>query len=188
MTDTRSYREQSRAARHAARTRLQEFRAARRAKRAKLFEPASTMPSESAAASPFTVDPGLLYAAPSTSDDAEAPTPETGQDVDTPQSSTDDAGLAPDPDDGVVEAEPPVSARPVTEQPIGPAEESRSDLASLPGAGEGMVLLLNQCGIHSLADLARADPAELSQHLGIVGQILDVTPWIDYARTKSTEG
>ncbi len=60
-----------------------------------------------------------------------------------------------------------------------------SDLIQLPGAGSGMVWMFNQCGVMSLRDLAGAKPGELSDKLGVVGRILDVAPWIEYAKERS---
>jgi hypothetical protein len=58
----------------------------------------------------------------------------------------------------------------------------------LPGVGAGLVWLLGRCGVHTLADLARADAARLEQDLGLVGQLLDLPSWIDLARqTIDTE-
>ncbi|MEO0917115.1 MAG: hypothetical protein AAFY31_09060 [Pseudomonadota bacterium] len=57
-----------------------------------------------------------------------------------------------------------------------------SDLFELPGAGAGMIWMFNECGIHSMADLAMADQAELTQRLGVVGRILNVEPWMAFAR------
>ena len=59
-----------------------------------------------------------------------------------------------------------------------------SDLFELPCAGAGMIWLFHQCGIQSLADLAHADPRDLSLRLGVVGHILSVEPWITFARQK----
>ena len=58
---------------------------------------------------------------------------------------------------------------------------SNTDLFRLPGAGAGMVWMFQQCGIHSLSDLAQADARELSIQLGIVGHILNIKPWIEFA-------
>lgn len=55
------------------------------------------------------------------------------------------------------------------------------DLSRLPGAGIGLIWMLRECGIHSLADLAAADADALSAELGVVGQILNVQTWIDFA-------
>lgn len=58
-----------------------------------------------------------------------------------------------------------------------------SDLFRLPGAGSGLVWMLEQAGIGSLDDLARADVARLEADLGLVGQLLDVAGWVDFAAT-----
>lgn len=60
-----------------------------------------------------------------------------------------------------------------------------SDLNSLPGAGPGLVWMLHQCGVSSLAELAESDPDELTPKLGVVGQILDVSKWIDFATVET---
>ncbi|MEM8537582.1 MAG: hypothetical protein AAGF56_06950 [Pseudomonadota bacterium] len=57
-----------------------------------------------------------------------------------------------------------------------------SPLAQLPGAGPGLVWVLTQCGVHDMADLADRDPAELSEAMGVIGQIIDVSTWVDFAR------
>ena len=49
-----------------------------------------------------------------------------------------------------------------------------SDLRRLPGVGEGLVWALNQQGVHTLADLAAADPDALSHKLSIIGRLLDI--------------
>lgn len=59
---------------------------------------------------------------------------------------------------------------------------SGSDLHKLPGAGAGLVWVLQQCGVVSLRDLAAADADALSERLGVVGRLLNVRPWIDFAR------
>lgn len=63
-------------------------------------------------------------------------------------------------------------------------EMELDDLADLPGAGPGLVWMLRQCGIGSLAELAECDIAKLSSDLGLVGQILDVSLWRDYAQRQ----
>jgi hypothetical protein len=57
-----------------------------------------------------------------------------------------------------------------------------SDLYTLPGAGEGLVWMLNKCDIQSKSDLAVADPKLLTEKLGVIGQIINVQTWIDCAR------
>lgn len=66
-----------------------------------------------------------------------------------------------------------------------PPDLEGSDLNSLPGAGPGLVWMLHQCGVSSLADLAVSDAAELTPKLGVVGQILDVSKWIDFATVET---
>lgn len=78
---------------------------------------------------------------------------------------------------------------------IAPCEDAQSteldlegsDLNSLPGAGPGLVWLLHQCGVTSLAELAQSDSASLSPKLGVVGQILDVSRWIEFAASKAEQ-
>ena len=59
-----------------------------------------------------------------------------------------------------------------------------SDLFELPGAGAGMVWMFHQCGIRSLSDLSDAEARDLSLRLGVVGHILNVEPWIAFARER----
>ena len=63
--------------------------------------------------------------------------------------------------------------------------QDASDLAELPGAGPGLIWLLQECGVRSLAELAAVDSADLSRKLGLVGQLLDLEHWIAYARANS---
>ncbi|WP_444461527.1 hypothetical protein [Rhodobacter capsulatus] len=64
----------------------------------------------------------------------------------------------------------------------GAAEDRRSDLARLPGAGPGLIWMLKECDIHRLEDLAAADCAELTARMGLAGRILDLGGWIAFAR------
>ncbi|CAN0604025.1 unnamed protein product [Ectocarpus sp. 12 AP-2014] len=64
-------------------------------------------------------------------------------------------------------------------------EIEESELSILPGAGPGLVWMLHQCGIKSLCDLAETAPEKLANDLGVVGQILDVSLWIDFAKNDS---
>jgi predicted flap endonuclease-1-like 5' DNA nuclease len=57
-----------------------------------------------------------------------------------------------------------------------------SDLHALPGAGIGLVWMLQRCGVSSLADLADADPERLRRDMGLVGELLDLSTWIAFAR------
>jgi predicted flap endonuclease-1-like 5' DNA nuclease len=65
-------------------------------------------------------------------------------------------------------------------RPTGP----RDDLSSLPGAGPGLIWMLQKCGIVSLQDLAGADPAMLVPRLGLVGKIVNVQSWQRYAQRQ----
>lgn len=67
----------------------------------------------------------------------------------------------------------------------GRSDAENSDLSELPGAGEGLVWILQQCGIRSLEDLAAADPAELSGRMGLIGDLLDMETWVAFARESA---
>jgi hypothetical protein len=56
-------------------------------------------------------------------------------------------------------------------------------LYALPGAGPGLIWMLGQVGIDSMEDLARADADDLGRKLGLVGQILNVGSWVEFARS-----
>ena len=58
------------------------------------------------------------------------------------------------------------------------------DLTSLPGAGPGLIWMLQKCGISSLDDLAQTDAATLVPRLGLVGQIVNVQGWMRYAQRQ----
>lgn len=60
-----------------------------------------------------------------------------------------------------------------------------SDLFELPGAGVGLVWMLQQCGITSLEELARSEVKSLSAQLGVVGHILNIEPWVAFARNRA---
>jgi len=62
----------------------------------------------------------------------------------------------------------------------------RSDLVRLPGAGVGLVWMLQECGVASLADLAASDAERLRARMGLVGQILDIEDWIAIARAETS--
>ena len=73
--------------------------------------------------------------------------------------------------------------------PWDPAHQvpQESDLVLLPGAGDGLVWMLGQCGINTLVELARADADELTERMGLVGQMLDLQAWIAFARASTEE-
>jgi predicted flap endonuclease-1-like 5' DNA nuclease len=60
----------------------------------------------------------------------------------------------------------------------------RDDLSSLPGAGPGLIWMLQKCGIASMQDLAGADPAMLVPRLGLVGKMVNVQSWQRYAQRQ----
>lgn len=64
------------------------------------------------------------------------------------------------------------------------AELRASSLNRLPGAGIGLVWLLHANGIGSLEQLTTADAVTLTQGLGLVGQLVDVQDWIDFAKSE----
>lgn len=81
------------------------------------------------------------------------------------------------PDPVVQENAPSDLAAPETSAP-----ERALDLARLPGAGPGLIWMLNECEIHSLSDLAAADCTDLTARMGLAGRILDLGGWIAFAR------
>ena len=70
-------------------------------------------------------------------------------------------------------------------QEVAPTAENETDLSRLPGAGSGLVWMLQECNIHSLADMAAAEADTLSGQLGAVGHILNVQTWIDFANADT---
>lgn len=68
----------------------------------------------------------------------------------------------------------------------GPTEPdlAESDLDTLPGAGPGLVWMLRKLGVSSLADLSVADPHDLRERFGLIGQLIDLSAWIDFARAR----
>lgn len=81
------------------------------------------------------------------------------------------------PDPVVQETAPSDPVAPETSTP-----ERALDLARLPGAGPGLIWMLNECEIHSLSDLAAADCTDLTARMGLAGRILDLGGWIAFAR------
>ncbi|RDC73185.1 hypothetical protein DLJ49_08755 [Rhodovulum sp. 12E13] len=71
--------------------------------------------------------------------------------------------------------------------PGGTTAGVQSDLHRLPGAGPGLVWMLQQCGVTSLDDLARADPEALTDQMGLVGQMLDLSSWVAFAERVGAE-
>lgn len=114
------------------------------------------------------------------------------QEPQTAQNEHSDMCMAPDEepdlpathDDAAVEGAAP-EASPPADEIVAEETMEASDLATLPGAGPGLVWMLGQCGVHSLGDLAQKSPEQLTSDLGVIGQILDVSQWIEFARKAS---
>ncbi len=85
------------------------------------------------------------------------------------------------------DADKTVNKDATTSQESPTQEWSESDLAQLPGAGPGLVWMLGQCDVTTLAQLAQTDASELSVRLGVVGQILDVSQWIRFAQDRMAD-
>jgi hypothetical protein len=88
--------------------------------------------------------------------------------------------LAPNPDDDLARGQDRLVAALLQTRQGGPG----SNLSSLPGAGPGLIWMLQKCGIETLQDLALADPALLVPRLGLVGKIADVHGWHRYAQRQ----
>jgi predicted flap endonuclease-1-like 5' DNA nuclease len=90
-----------------------------------------------------------------------------------------------------VAATPPTPPTPpATEETSGPppeepptAEGARDDdLTKIRGIGAGMMVHLNEAGIHTYAQLAESDPDELRQALGAASRLAKVEEWIAQAQ------
>lgn len=223
MTVDRTYRNEARAARQAARETLRAYRNARLRSRQSAAETDTAPEAGEAAAGAGVISPDSFFdmtAPPPAAQSASAGPGDTEAEPDssgmgesggaeTQADAAFDAAAAGDagddrakligPEDGLTDsmdaapvAEPAAPAgEPVTEH--GTADEDGAalaavdpdtDLFDLPGAGAGMVWMFHQCGIRSLADLAEADGSDLSLRLGVVGHILNVEPWIAFARER----
>lgn len=79
---------------------------------------------------------------------------------------------------------PPASPRETA--PFDATLSENSDLHGLPGAGPGLIWMLETCGIRSLADLAAADVTQLTADMGLVARILDLNYWIAFARGEQS--
>ena len=87
--------------------------------------------------------------------------------------------------DSAVPPDPCGMGAPIAGAPIADlAEAGAADLLALPGAGPGLIWMLQQCGIATLADLADTDAAVLIPKLGLVGQIVDIQAWQRFARRQ----
>ena len=105
--------------------------------------------------------------------------PVTDGDADTDSQHTADLSLA-DTDKTMPATDPSIDVGETLQE-----EQTTSDLETLPGAGPGLVWMLNECGVQTLSDLAQKTPDQLTAELGVVGQILDVSQWIKFAQDAS---
>lgn len=130
-------------------------------------EPSPELPPVESA--PCADDPDLSRARPV------QPAPEMGEAAEAVECAASEA-----PPDKAQADDPPAAPPEIT------AMEA-TDLDRLPGAGMGLLWMLNRCGIATLADLAAADPARLRTELGLVGDLLNLSDWIDFAREAATD-
>ena len=94
---------------------------------------------------------------------------------------------------GVPDPAPPEAAPEPARAP-GPAEPRRArapmagvslSLNLLPGIGPGLIWLLQEQGVSSLADLAERQPEELRAVLGLLGPFVDIESWIAFAQERA---
>jgi len=157
---------------------------------------AQERPLSATATQSDVVEPDLVPSPPETPANADIASAEP-----LPEDILPEAAVAPDPPD-VQDTPPPAQTDPETRDSAPEAsasvkgtdhfdwdEESlrSSDLFRLPGIGIGLVWLLHANHVTSLAELADADPARLSDGLGLVGRLIDVPAWIDLARRQTRE-
>lgn len=88
----------------------------------------------------------------------------------------------------VTDADDAIAPAPCVPVPPGEAADgTENDLFTLPGAGPGLVWMLQRTGVRSLADLAGSNPLVLRRNLGLVGELLDLDWWISVARARVTQ-
>lgn len=201
-----SYRDDALKTRLAAQTHLRKLRAERLSRRSGVANKAPSSAADDQG--DFVIDEDLLFSRSSTASASDGTVDDT-EDVgaETPEEHDNEGVLDDEPeadnetaedvvtcvDEATEEsAAPPQQCDLVTEvddaQAIQESFQSaeKSDLSTLPGAGDGMVWMFQQCGISCLDDLAKADAEELSGHLGVIGRILNIEPWIDFAKTRTS--
>ena len=200
MTGHRDYREEAAVARQAARLKLAEFREERQKKRIRSVVKSSKTNAEVLPSS-SQIDPSDFFDEdPDQNSGMETESPYTLGEQATvnasPQLETDslteqalDAEAAQLNDSGTQS----ISANGFTSQSVEmalqntPLSIAESDLFDLPAIGPGMVWMLHQCGIASLQQLSNTKPDDLAAKLGVVGQIVSMEPWIDYARERQVK-
>lgn len=168
-SNEQGYKDRTRAVRAEAQAKLRALREARQSRGGKRHAPtpapAAEMPLDVADES------GVMGITPSAEAQRLSQTPSEGA----LQSASDASALT---------ASPAVEETPV-EEGVAAVKEAVSDseLASLPGAGPGLVWALQKCGVHSMKDLAESDPEILTQRLNLIGQLLDLKGWIRMAQS-----
>lgn len=199
-----NYKSRAQDVRRSARSHLQDLREARLARRkAQAPAPPADDPAaetvadtvaDTGSGAPKDATPVMDAATPGPddtgkADDAQTPAATEGPDfADDPleDMAVQQAALADLNDDGSAGATATPASDAAQDAPADPGPDTTaaedSPLAALPGAGPGLIWMLHQCGITTLQDLAAADAEDLSTQLGVVGQILDVRPWIEIAK------
>lgn len=186
---TDNYKKRADDLRRSARANLREIRQERIAKRSALFGVDRPDPVGTASGNADQEEGGLIECGlQRTQDEAQTGSLGTAGDVVSLQEADDLDALASK--NAAMIGEEPASIEVTTEIPVGDLQDvdnkaeqvqAQSDLSHLPGAGPGLIWMLQKCGIGCLADLAQADPSSLTEQLGVVGQILNVEGWIDRA-------
>ncbi len=200
MTSKKGYRDQAAEVRSAARDQLAQLRQERLANRRSVAgqrgDDQVIVPMQQASDDVLEV-PQAEYSqfqeAPEFHKPDEVPGGETSEavDIDLDDTNTPRVGLSTDPITencgDTPDIREPVFASGTQEDWTTPSDESawEGDLHLLPGAGNALIWMLNQSGIDSLADLSVADPRQLSDQLGAVGQILNMQTWINFAKEKN---
>lgn len=183
MTVSDSYRTRVQDVRRAARARLAEIRAERVAKSRPSAPPAVEQGPEAPLPSGlgFTASPGASRLAALAIEQPPEPEPELIA----------EQALEPEP---APELEPEAEPAPESqaaglppERLVEPSAAGEPDLDRLPGIGPGLVWILQQSGVRSLADLAAFEPSDLRVRVGFVGALVNLEAWIAFAR-QSVEG
>lgn len=86
--------------------------------------------------------------------------------------------------------EPPAAASAAVVTLPRPAREGAGygdagGLATLPGAGPGLVAALIRAGVPDLATLATLEPPALAARLGPIARLIDLEAWLAHARGRS---
>lgn len=189
MTSANDYRARVESVRRAARERLAEIRAERLSRKrygARASDaPTAAAPSAGPGAEPLcelryaASASAALFAAEAAGASGTEPDDEVVEIIELvePMSPFQEAG------DAVLVDDEPVTPRGRSSRPPeGTILHARAGLETLPGIGPGMIWVLQQRGMHSLADLASADKAQLREALGLLGPFIDIDGWVNHAQ------